>query len=351
MSYPFNPTRLALARRRRGLSKVAFAEAVDLSTRIVTAYERGEKVPLRRNLANIGDVLRFPEEFFFGPDLDEPPMAGSSFRALSSLTATERDQGLAAGALALLLSDYIEAKFSLPSPDVPQYYGIDAETAAMGVRAEWGLGERPISNMIHLLEAHGVRVFSLAEECHEMDAFSFWRANTPYILLNTMKSGEHGRMDAAHELGHLVLHRKGVGLHGRSSEREVADFASTFLMPSGSVLAEAPWRGTLGQIIEAKQKWKVSVASLTFRMHKLEMLTEWQYRSLFIDIARNGYRTSEPRGIPQESSQVLVKVFDALAQDGVMIENVAEDLTIDVGEVRKLIFGLIPGRGSLRLVS
>ena len=42
----------------------------------------------------------------------------------------------------------------------------------MAIRAEWGLSERPISNMIHRLEYQGVRVFSLAEDTADMDAFS-----------------------------------------------------------------------------------------------------------------------------------------------------------------------------------
>ena len=33
-----------------------------------------------------------------------------------------------------------------------------------------------------------------------MDAYSFWRRGVPYVFLNTMKSAERSRMDAAHEL-------------------------------------------------------------------------------------------------------------------------------------------------------
>lgn len=58
--------------------------------------------------------------------------------------------------------------------------------------------------MIHLLEAHGVRVLSLTQECREVDAFSLW-LQQPFVFLNTQKSGEHSRFDAAHELGHLPL--------------------------------------------------------------------------------------------------------------------------------------------------
>ena len=70
----------------------------------------------------------------------------------------------------------------------------------MEIRSMWGIGERPIRNTIHLLELHGVRVFALAAETAVVDAYSFWRNDVPYILLNTGKSAERSRMDAAHEL-------------------------------------------------------------------------------------------------------------------------------------------------------
>ena len=54
----------------------------------------------------------------------------------------------------------------------------------------------------------------MAENTVTVDAFSVWREYTPYIFLKLMKTAEHSRFDAAHELGHLVLHRHG-GPKGR----------------------------------------------------------------------------------------------------------------------------------------
>ena len=149
----------------------------------------------------------FPETFFFGDDLEEPALDTASFRSLSKMTARQRDTALGSGAIALLLNQWIESRFSLPSPNLPDL-GRDAspESASEAVRREWGLGELPVKNMVHLLEAHGVRVYSLAIDAAEVDAFSMWRQNRPFVFLNT-KSSEHARFDAAHELGHLVLHR------------------------------------------------------------------------------------------------------------------------------------------------
>ncbi len=49
-------------------------------------------------------------------------------------------------------------------------------------------------------------MFSLAPDCLDADAFSTTYSGTPYVFLSTRKTGERGRFDAAHELGHLVLH-------------------------------------------------------------------------------------------------------------------------------------------------
>ena len=359
----FNPARFSLARRRRGLTKTALAEKVGVSTRMIAGYESGEHEPHDRTATKLADVLKFPMEFFYRPDLDEPPIDACSFRSLTTLHARQRDQAIGAGALALALSDWIDARFTLPEPNIPQYRVVDPETAAMAVRSEWGLGERPVRNMIHLLEAHGIRVFSLTEECRALDAFSFWRGgHLPYAFLNTMKSAERSRMDAAHELGHLALHRKETA-HGRDLEREADLFASAFLMPRGSVLAEAPRGGRLDQLIQAKLRWNVSVAGLVYRMHRLGLLSDWQYHSLFVEIGRKSYRTNEPNGSQPETSQVLTKVFKTMREEGQTMSDIAGELAITSEELSNLIFGLVltpleglgnrgssQGKSSLRLV-
>jgi Zn-dependent peptidase ImmA (M78 family) len=212
--------------------------------------------------------------------------------------------------------------------------------AAMGVRNEWNLGERPISNAIHLLESHGVRVFSLYEESVQLDAFSQWRGDVPYAFLNMMKSAEHSRMDAAHELGHLVLHWRG-GVRGRNFEHEANQFASAFLMPRGDILAEAPRNATLTDLLKAKKRWNVSVAALTYRLHAVGLLTDWRYRQLFMEISKRGFRTREPNGSSPERSQVLDKVFAALRDEGTTKATVARDLNVSLDEILRLAFGVV----------
>lgn len=344
----FNPSRLTLARQRRGMTKTRLAAEANLTVRSVSAYEAGDMVPSETTVADLGRTLCFPTQFFAAASLETPSPESASFRALSSMTAGQRDSALGAGALAIELSEWLDAQFNLPESTLPDLRGHSPEAAAEAIRAAWALGERPIKNVVHLLEAQGVRVFSLVEECNQVDAFSLWRKGTPYVFLNTMKSAERSRFDASHELGHLVLHRHGAP-QGREAEQEADAFASAFLMPRGSVIAAAPRLPTLDFLVKLKRNWNVSVAALAHRLHAVKLLSDWHYRSLCIEIAQRGYKRTEPNSVPRETSQLLQKVFQSLRNDGVTKPAIAKQLHINSTELDSLVFGLVvtqvPGGG------
>jgi Zn-dependent peptidase ImmA (M78 family)/DNA-binding XRE family transcriptional regulator len=330
-----------IARQKRRFTKIRLAEAAGLTSRSITAYECGEMAPTGERLTALANALKFPVTFFFAPEIKFPEVDAVSFRALSSMTAAQRDSARAAGALAIELSKWIEKDFTLPDSnllDLPEY---SPEAAASKVRMYWGLGERPIKNAVHLLEANGVRVFSLIEECREVDAFSVWEVTTPYIFLNIMKSGERGRFDAMHELGHLILHRHG-GPDGRKAEQEADAFASAMLMPRSDVLAYAPTMPTLPTLINTKKRWNVSLSALVHRLHSINLISEWHYRTLCIQIAEKGYRLNEPDSVPRETSQLLQKVFSSLKEDGISRADVASELFLRGEDLDSLIFGLVP---------
>src|SRR5262249_52268330 len=158
----FNPTRLTVARKRRGLSKTKLAELIDVDLRSVTAYESGEFLPASDTLERIHLALGFPVEFFSGDDLEELSSETASFRAMTRMSASKRDMALGQGALALHFSRWLDMKFELPEPSLPDLsHEPNPEIAAESLRSAWGIGELSIRNMIHLLESKGVRVFSL----------------------------------------------------------------------------------------------------------------------------------------------------------------------------------------------
>jgi Zn-dependent peptidase ImmA (M78 family)/transcriptional regulator with XRE-family HTH domain len=361
----FNAQRFSLARKRRGMKKRELAKRIGVSERSVLAYENGDQEPENITLGRISDVLAFPQAFFFGDDPEIPTPDTASFRALSKMTAAQRDTALGAGAIALLLNQWIESRFELPRPDVPnlgrerstnfttgattesmaddEFQPVnsqDPEAAADMLRTQWGIGEQPISNMLKLLESKGVRIYSLAIDAKEVDAFSMWKGGVPFMFLNTTKSAEHCRFDAAHELGHLVLHQHAQP-QGPNLELEANAFASSFLMPRSSTLAMAPRAPSLPSLIKHKKHWGVSVAALNYRLHSLGLTSEWTNRTLCIQIAQEGFRVNEPESMAHEKSVVLERVFASLRDEGLTKADVAEQLAITSQEINELTFGLM----------
>lgn len=337
-----SPSRLALARRRKGLSLTRLAQLVGLTRKSLYLYEQGEMQPTESTLKRLADTLDFPVSFLTGSDVDDVPLVAVSFRAMSKLPAGKRDIALASALIATTIDDWITSRFRLPPSDIPSLGLMDPETAAHTVRARWGLGEHPIPNVIHLLEAHGVRIFSLpAGSAREVDAFTFRRDDVPYLFLNTSKSGERGRFDAAHELGHLVLHGEEVIPHGLEAESAANRFAAAFLMPESGVRAQRLHNATVANILRAKKRWRVAAMALTHRLKELHMVTDWTYRRLCIDLSRMGYRSSEPNGITRESSQLLSKVFAELRRQGRPLTLIARDIGLPPTELNEYLLGLV----------
>lgn len=328
---------------RRGFTKARLAKELGLQVRSLQGYETGEYAPEPDKLLTISEVLRFPVDFFSGDDLPAIEPETASFRSMSKMSATLRNTALGAGVTAFLLNDWIEERFRLPDADLPDLSDLSPEEAAVTLRRIWGLGEVPIGNIIHLLESKGIRVYSLAIEAREVDAFSVWHRGQPFVFLNTFKSAEHSRFDAAHEIGHLVRDRHSM-LHGTAHspdmEREANAFASALLMPRANVLARGNGLLTIEKLILLKQTWGVSLAALAYRMNQLGLFSEWAYRNLCIQIAKNGYRTSEPSPMRPESSQILRKIFDALRSEGISRGAIAKQLCIIQEDIDNLTFGL-----------
>lgn len=337
----FNPQRLTLARRKNGLTKIGLAKKLNVDLRAVTAYEAGEYRPAPDVLRKLGVALKVPTSFFFGDDLEELVPDASSFRSMSKRTAAQLNMALGAGAIALHINKWIENNFELPSADLPDLSNEPhPEAAADSVRRYWGLGELPIRNMVHLLEKKGVRVYSLSIGTRQIDAFSMWKEPTPFIFLNNYKSSEHSRYDAAHELGHLVMHRHAAP-HGREAERQADAFAASFLMPRASVLAHPVRFPTVDVLRQFKKIWNVSLAALTVRLHEVGQIRDWHYGELFKEISRRGYRTREPDEAPRETSQVLAKVLMSLHKEGISRSDLARTLCILPSELEQLMFGLV----------
>lgn len=333
-----NPERVELVRLRLGLTKIGFAEKLEVDRKALQRFDAGVYQLPPDACERLLQLSNYPAQFFEKSTPEYPNPNGVSFRSLRSLTARRRDAAIAAAALAFELDDWIDSRYDLPIHDLIVDKDLSPLEAAMRLRAAWGIGNRPIGNLLNLLEAHGIRVFSLSEETRHLDAYSFWRNDRPYIFLNTLKTAERTRFDAAHELGHLIIHRHTGSSHVRA-ESEADTFASGFLMPPEDLRAEIPRVRGLPELIQKKRRWGVSAAALAYTLHKMGKISDWHYRSYCIELGKYG-RDEEPNPMERESSQVWKKVLTDLWSQGISISRLSGLLAIPQHELNALLFGI-----------
>ena len=339
-----NPKQIAFARVRRRLTKAQLAKELGMTSRSLQNYETGASTPDANTLAKIAKLLKFPQHFFFlDEDMPEISECSVSFRKLSKMSETMKACTFAAGAIAFKINQWLEERFHLPQADLPDLSDLAPEEAAATLRRAWGLGNQPIRNMIHLLESKGVRVFSLTEESRDLDAFCTWYEGKPFVFLNTMKSAERSRFDAAHELGHLVCdvytmqHGKP---HGPEMEKNANAFAAAFLMPRESVQANRPPVYATNYLIKLKRNWGVSLVALVHRFNALGLISEWSHRRLCIEISRCGYRINEPEPMVREVSQLMTRCLEILDTQKKGPRDIAKSLNLHVDDIYALMFNL-----------
>ncbi|SNS54084.1 Zn-dependent peptidase ImmA, M78 family [Micrococcales bacterium KH10] len=337
------PSRIRLARERRGLSKVALAQVLNITPRALQNYET-EGAPVTK-AGEIAHALHVAPSFFTLEPIDMIDVEQGYFRARRRATARQLGSARAAASIGVELYTWIAERFRLPQVMVPDFDQHDPEQASSALRAFWGRGHEPLPNLIQLAEAHGIRVLSLPAGAETVDAFSLWLDGVPHVFLATHKTAERSRFDLAHEIGHLVLHSRvpadqGIdATYAKLIEKEADAFASAFLMPRESLLAHSGREPAVPQILHLRSHYKVSAMATTKRLADIGRLSEWNYRQNCVQLSQRGFRTSEPGGIPAERSRVFATVFTSLRGQHISVGQVAADLGILPDELHGLTFG------------
>lgn len=319
----FEESRLTVALKLRGMTQRDLAARLDVSSQFISMLERNIKVPADATLKRIAEVLDCPVGFFSGGPINTIPDEQVSFRARRKMKASDRDRGLAASDIATeIITPDLLSRFRLPRIDVPDLSIYTPEDAALILRSQWELGSEPIQNVVHLLESRGVLVYWLDVDSESLDAFSLWRNGRPFALLNSLKeAGDRGRFDAAHELGHLVLHQHLSRLDDDSErkdiEAEANQFASAFLLPEDQFRSECPDVLDFERLYRLKARWKTSIAAMIMRAADLGIYSEWQKRQAFQRLNATGMRTRERVPVQREQSRLHLRVKDALSQKGI----------------------------------
>lgn len=294
----FQPGRLRLARELEDVSQADVAQRASVSPAAISQFESGDSKPSEATLKLLADVLSVPEQFLLMPLADTHE---GFFRSLRKSSVSQRRR---ARALAHLVHDLAAEPLSaleLAKPDVPRHPvdTLDPSSpkiaeAARDIRSHWRVPRGPVDNVVKLLETHGVLVLRLPLDSADVDAFSLPFADRPVVVLGADKNDRaRSRFDAAHELGHLVMHGESVwGV--KEVETQAHKFAAEFLMPAGDIRAELPARADWGLLFALKQRWHVSIAALLMRAKDLDVMSPSAYTTAMKGLSARGWRRAEP---------------------------------------------------------
>lgn len=328
--------RLKEAQEARGLSASALANLLGVTKQAVSQYENGVQSPSPEVMKRICDCLNLPDYFFFR---QFPPVSKGTrfYRSLSSFTKTartiaDRRYEWLRRSMAFLRESVEFPSVNIPDydlPSTPQLISNEIiESVASEIREHWRLGEIPIRNIIRLLETHGAIVSQDVFDAEALDGFSEWAPveETPYIILNLDKqSAARARLNAAHELGHLILHRKvkpeqfTQKREHKLIEEQAFRFAGAFLIPAEQ-FAEEFYAVSLDPLITMKRKWKVAIAMMIKRAENLELISREQARKLFVNRTRRGWQVKEPLDDELEIEQpiLLSKAVGLLIKEDIL---------------------------------
>lgn len=370
----FVGARLTEARESRALTMIALAELVGVTRQAISQYEAGDAMPSPAVMDRIVEVLSVPLHFFLRPAAPKPDRI-VFYRSLASATKTVRVRSERRYEWLRQVVSYLRQYIELPAvkfpefnaPEDPNYLTSDRiEEIASATRKSWGLRDGPISNVVMLLENNGAIISRHKLDCEALDAFSEWHEvdHAPYIILGSEKpSAARSRLDAAHELGHMLLHRNVPrSLFNKQDvfkliEEQAFRFATAFLLPEQTFTSSfrVP---TLDAFKSLKATWKVSIAAMIKRSEQLGVLTPEQSQRLWMNRTRRGWRTLEPLDdvLELEQPRLLRRSIDMLQRSGRPVRHELEALLGLYAADIESVCGLLPGEldddggGPIRLI-
>nr|WP_203616164.1 ImmA/IrrE family metallo-endopeptidase [Streptomyces sp. SID13726] len=318
-----------MARHLAGLRKSDLAALVDKSSTAVAAWESGAKRPTAATVAQLALSLSVDPGFFAIRAEDVAALCTAPhFRSLRSTSQLARDQAYAYGQLAVDITNSLERHVEFPDPAVPSCPvpvddpdGDGPEHAAQLLRQEWAMGDGPAGHIVRMLENHGVLVVFSPPQTASVDAYSFDSKLRPVVVLNPIKRDYYRqRFDAAHELGHLMMHSDAEP-GGRIVEAQAHRFAAELLMPADQIrsLLPATMGGAAWQTLaRLKEQWGVSIQALLYRARWLGRLSDTSYRNAMTTISARGWRRNEPGLISAiEQPSLLPRAVELLTQEGI----------------------------------
>lgn len=354
----FQPDRFVQAIAARSLSQVELAARLDVSDITVSRWKNGKQLPTGKALDEIARELRVTPEWLTRSPNAKP--APPRFRGSIAQMKAERSMLGARLAWADEIVSLFEQHLDYPELNVPdagfrrakEISDCDIEEAAQTVRKAWGLGNAPIADVVLSMENAGIIVVREVTGTPRIEGLSAWSAASkrPLVFLCADKGNAYrSRFDAAHELGHLVLHRhlepNGSAAAHKLTEQQAHRFASAFLAPPESYLAELRMPVSLASLLVLKPRWGLSAAAQLQRLRGVGLISADEHlRLIKLRSSKWGVR-AEPGDSDRapEKPRLLKRCAEMLLREGVFSrESFVHEVGLSVRDIESLV-GLTSG--------
>jgi len=315
----FNHFMLTLAREARGLTQAELADGLKAAQGTLSKYETGLNVPPSEFVEHLGAFLGFPADFFYQQDRPYgfPPFhfrkrKKLSAKALGRIVAEMNIRRMHVGKM--MLSFGLLGNRFIPEINMDEYRGKSRgrpsiEDVARLVRESWMLPSGPIPNLVEVIEENGGIVIPCDFQSDLLDAMSQRIDGMPVLFfINANSPADRIRYTLAHELGHMVLHTTDLKSDDEM-EDEADEFAGAFMLPADEFRPHLR-QFDLRHIANMKGYWKVSMAAIAVRAHRLNLITPYQSKTFWMEMSRLGYRRREPNEPSRETPKLLRQMVE-----------------------------------------
>jgi len=336
-SKPFNPRRLKVARTFRGMTITELADKIGVTRQAVSQFEQGKTMPSLENIFKLTNELQFPRDFFYAEDKSVDYIGNTFFRSNSTATKRLREAQKVRVDFIFDVQQFLEKYVNFPEPnladiesfDHKHWTNDDIEWLAEKVRERWGLGDKPIINMVFELEKNGIFVTTIRTDSKSIDAFCQKRVYNGqdyyFVVLGDKFSAVRRQFDAAHELGHMLMHgwiddqEQLSNEEVREMERQANYFAAALLLPR-EAFSNSLHSFKLEEFIHLKEYWMVSINAMIVRSYHLGLINYNQYQYLQKKMSQRKMKKYEPLDdiIKRAQPSLFKQSFELLLNNNVV---------------------------------
>lgn len=255
----------------------------------ISKYEAGKMMPSSKVHIALAKALGMDFDYFFRPvtvQITRP----ADYRKKAKLTKgdeyaiNEEVKDKAERYLEIEDTLGISMTFDYDLSDIVVSTRQDVKRVVARIRKDWNLGLGPISNIIDLLESHGLRVI----EIEAPDAFDgmciFVGEKKPVLVLNKHYTVERKRFNTLHEFGHSVM-RMDDGLSQKEKESLCHYFAGEMLLSSEvlhQVFGTRINKVFLNEIGHLQTQFGISIDAIFHRLKDEGIMSDVFYREFCI---------------------------------------------------------------------